>query len=408
MCSDAQISKTGVQVDQLDVQPVNVWYGKNNSLSHQQGLKRTAHETEVTSDHWRKKSRVESFPGDVSDEEPDDEVDSSCSNTRGQCGPPYPGSPPPLLPPDGTGTMIAILDSGINLSHEAFTNKISPASKSFTEVIPSDDINDMLGHGTQCAGLACGAPVRVFQNSTDFVEFKGIAPNAKVLVCKVVPDGKVEADLDAVCRALEYIIEYNKQCNTVDARVVVASLSFGMSFFNRMLSKKIQEVIYNDIVVVCAASNDGRRKRQSIVYPARLGHVLCIGSCNSHCKPSPFTPVGREIDFLAPGEDIWAPTVGVPNTYASVSGTSFAAPLVGGVICQIVQDLKKIFLEFETPELLDHLINVWGMRELLKHMSVVQGTHDEERGFGALEPMEYFEKSPHEKINIVLKLVGRA
>ena len=320
-----------------------------------------------------------------------------------------PGDSRPQIP-EGNRTVIAILDSGINAHHMAFGDrKIHPKSRSF---VSEDDMDfsDHLGHGTQCAGLACGNETRIqVPNSSEPVLCSGIALGARVLVCKVVPYGSSVADIDAVCRALQYIIDHNQQNPALGERVNVISLSFGISFFSRRLSKMIELAVDGDIIVICAASNDGKRSKQPITYPARLGHVICIGSDNGYGKPSSFSPVGREMDFLAPGENLWAPTIDNSNpsgSYSTVSGTSFAAPAVAGLVCQLIEDLQYCCERFQKPELLDHLHNVWGIRELLKHMATVQGSHNEEKGFGTLEPSEYFNKIPQEKMRIINSILG--
>ena len=306
--------------------------------------------------------------------------------------------------PDGLGTTVAILDSGINTAHTAFVGKISLASKSFV----GGGIEDTLGHGTQCAGLACGLQDTVsFSGGIEHI-FKGIATGAQLLVCKVVRDGQTEADIDAVCQALDYIMEQNTYRNTSlydPSRVTVASLSLGMPHFNVVLSKKVQEAISHDIIIVCAASNDGRQITQPITYPARLGNTLCIGSCNDHGKPSSFSPTGREMDFLAFGENVCAPTVGGSHAYDCVSGTSFSAPQVAGLICQIVQDLKQLLSESSSESYLEHLHNVWAVREILKRMAVIKGRHDEELGYGSLNPKDYFRKTTHEKGEILSNIL---
>ncbi len=307
----------------------------------------------------------------------------------------------------GAGTTIAILDSGINTKHAAFTNRISPASKSFV----SDSIEDVLGHGTSCAGLACGSIVPFTIGDIDpvHVAFVGAAQEAKVMVCKVTPDGTKNADIDAVIRAIDYILAYNKWCsadNRANDRVSVVSISWGMPKFHFVLSKKIQEMISDDVIVVCAASNSGRKLKHSIMYPARLGHVLCIGSCNSDGVPSSFSPRGRELDFLAPGENLWAPTKSsAPKRFATVKGTSFAAPLVAGLVCRIIQDLRKLSIHYDCPMIIDQLHTVWGMREILKRISTLESTHAQEEGFGILQPKDYFEKNRNERKNFLKKLI---
>lgn len=367
LSSDAKVSDL-ISAENADFQPMKLWYG-----SHAQPKEHSQDNDEQLSQEF---------------------VDAATDDQQASGPPPISALINDLLP-NGAGTTIAILDSGINTTHTAFAQRISPESKSFV----SDSIEDVLGHGTQCAGLACGSE-DIIAIGNHQLPFQGIAPEAKVMVCKVVPDGTGLASTDAVIQALEHILEYNRTCSTHYDRVSVVSISFGMPTFDYFLSKKIQEVIYNDIIVVCAALNDGRKYKQSIAYPARLGHVLCIGSCNSNGGHSSFSPRGRELDFLAPGEDIWAPTIGGPRMYASVTGTSFAAPLVAGIVCQIVQDLRD-----QQPLLIDQLHNVWGMREILKHMSTIQGVHHQDEGFGILRPLEYFEKTRNEKNSVLSKIL---
>ena len=304
--------------------------------------------------------------------------------------------------PTGSGTMAAILDSGINKSHMAFqglSGKISPFSKSF---VGDGDITDAVGHGTQCAGLFCGSSTPVLvHNTSDVMNFEGAAPGAEVMVCKVVEDSTRSANMEAVCEAIDYILNYNRSLQGRDKRVSVISLSFGATGFSHDLAQRIQDVLSENIIVVCAASNSGRKSKQPITYPARLGHVLCIGACNHSGKPASFTPVGREVDFLAPGEDLWAPTVGGKDCFCAVSGTSFATPTVAGVVCQVLEDLEVLGARTGEDRLVPLMSNVWCMRELLKNMATVQGRHCDEVGYGALEPMEYFLKTDDEKLRLV-------
>lgn len=357
LTSDAHDTEPKLLASQLSKQPVKVWYRKRHYTESQEGYN-------------------------------------------------VPDSPYSLVP-TGKGTMAAILDSGINRDHMAFQGgieKISPHSRSFV----GGDICDKLGHGTQCAGLLCGgeSPV-MLHNTNEIVTFEGVATDAKVMVCKVVEDGSNVVNIDTVCRAIDYIIQYNRESvnGGRDERVDVISLSFGAAGFHHELALKIQQALCENIVVVCAASNSGMKCRQPITYPARLGNVLCVGACNDSGKPTSFTPVGREIDFLAPGKNLWAPTVGSENSFCSVSGTSFATPSVAGVVCQILQDLRELSIRTGEHQLAPLMSNVWCIRELLRSMATAQGRHSDESGYGRLEPLEYFDKSDEEKKRIVGKLL---
>ncbi len=299
----------------------------------------------------------------------------------------------------GEGITVAILDSGINTTHTAFVDRISSESKSFV----GGTIEDTNGHGTQCAGLVCGATTYIVIDGHSY-PVQSPAPQAKVLVCKVVPDGADDINVGASIEALDYILSYNQKASEKD-RVSVISFSWGLPKFHYCLAMKLQAVIFHDIIVVCAASNNGATSQQPIAYPARLGHVLCIGSCDYGGRHSSFSPRGRELDFLAPGENLWAPTIGGSDLYAAVTGTSFATPLVAGVVCQLLEDLKKLSDHYRNPRILEYFCNVWGMRELLKSMCTMPSGHDKDDGFGILEPMKYFKKSDPEKYRILNDIV---
>lgn len=367
LTSDAHLSEEKIQANQLAKQPFNIWRGQ--------------------------------------EDEPDSDLVGIAAPTADHDAAVVPKglSLPVPFKPTGRGTTVAVLDSGINVDHSAFRRehgvyKISQHSKSFV----GGDFTDTLGHGTQCAGLLCGSEDNIsLQDTNEVLPFCGISTGAKVMVCKVVQDGTEIANIAAVCSAVDHIREYNQRCikeGCVDAKVDVISLSFGMAGFHHGLASKIQEALYDDIIVVCAASNNGKKIRKPITYPGRLGDVLCVGACTANGKPADFSPVGRELDFLAPGETLWAPTIGGENAYRSVDGTSFAAPLVAGVVCQIIEDLRRLS-EIHGGSLCELVHNVWCMRELLKEMAT--GEHSGESGCGMLSPTEYFEKDDREKLRII-------
>ena len=161
----------------------------------------------------------------------------------------------------------------------------------------------------------------------------------------------------------------------------------GSLTFSEDVAAAINFLIQKRTIVVCAASNHGHKFSQPICYPARLGNVLCIGSHGLHGKPSPFSPVGQEIDFLAPGEDVWGPYSTSINplmnhTIKKDSGTSYAAPAVTGLICLILQ-----YIKWYHP---NSRCNHWVMKEILHKISTCPGHHTEDKGYGALNPMVFF------------------
>ena len=276
---------------------------------------------------------------------------------------------------------------------------------------------DYDGHGSHCAGIATGAeytwPVDEKDKPPTYYKIpSGVAPGAKLIICKVSRIYSKNYGGKTVLAALKWLKEIitSKQ-ETID----VVSLSFGMPHFSHELSSAISDLVDNGVIVVCAASNSGRTTRHPINYPARLGHVLCIGSHDNCGKPTSFSPVGRQLDFLAPGEGIWGPFAGTygPFSTDSKSGTSCSTPAVAGLVCLILHDIRR---RCETEDsanitiagkpITDHVKNVWVMRELLKKMSSSPGHHSEELGCGTLDPYLLLDSNTTEIFRIVKMIIG--
>ena len=226
----------------------------------------------------------------------------------------------------GQGMTLAVIDTGIDPSHPAFET-FNTEFKDFSGDIGKTESDD---HGTLCAGIACGKSFEYLvppQFSIWGTFPPGVAPKSRLVVCKVT-SGTDKANLDAIAAALRWLKE---------KKVDVVSLSLGTKFFFSNITQAITELVYDNVVVVCAASNEGQKFSQPICFPARLGHVLCIGSHGPHGKPSAFSPVGQDIDFLAPGENVAGPSSLIQNNVRVDSGTSFATPAVAGLICLIFE-----------------------------------------------------------------------
>ena len=320
------------------------------------------------------------------------------------------------LPPkeiDGSGTTIALLDSGINYASPAFKRKII-AIKNF---VPDDVdcIIDSDGHGTLCAGIATGlsfyCPMNINDPKTVSLKIPpGVAPGAKLIICRVAKANESSTDMKTFIDALEWL----KDNYTSDSKMVnVISISLLWSSFSSDMAKVISELTNKGVIIVCCAANEGMMRSDSIQYPARLGNVLCIGSHDRYGKRSPFSSVGRGLDFLAPGENILGPGTGSngPFSVTCDSGTSYSTPAVAGLICLILHDVsrrcdeEKELTTISMKSLKEHVSNMWVMRELLKVMSTTPGHHSYKRGYGPLEPRKLFDCSTQHLVQIVKSIV---
>ena len=268
----------------------------------------------------------------------------------------------------GKNRVIAIIDSGIDRAHNAFNraDKIHPDSKSF--LAPGDDITDLDDHGTRCAGIAAGLPVEnQFQG--------GVAPEAQLLVCRVsIEKNKPQTMIEA----LEYLVSLRQKGKQID----VVSISLGYHLdeqqetqIKQALNKLISEY---KTIVIAAACNNGQR-RDPIWYPAKYGDTISIGAHDHNYNRAPFSSVGQRLDFLAPGVNMGAPTKGKPKLAGVSDGTSLATPAVAGLVALLIQCAKEV-RGLAATRISNHTV----IKYLLQRMS--SHDHNNEKGFGALEP----------------------
>ena len=232
---------------------------------------------------------------------------------------------------------LLMFDTGIRYElHPSFTpnpeiRKIEKSGFPNCDFLNCDDRD---GHGTCCAGIACGNELKLS------VKCRGVAPNANLVIWKGYECVK-EIPIDPWLQQLECMAS-----NCVGIDVVVISSGFEQS--NERMEDAIKELDRKGVIVVCAAGNDGARDRHNIKYPARYPQTICVGAHDRYGQPCGFSSVGHEIDVLALGVDIIVPKPVDTNLEDSnnenylmkVDGTSFAAPAVGALICLILQAVK--------------------------------------------------------------------
>lgn len=115
-----------------------------------------------------------------------------------------------LLPsdaPTGRGVRIAILDTGIDLTHDDLKDRIDlNHSRSYSALY--SDLTDRNGHGTHIAGIIGGTGAR----SNGFL--RGLAPESELVVLKIASgkqslEGTAIAAIEAAMKAGAQIINYS-------------------------------------------------------------------------------------------------------------------------------------------------------------------------------------------------------
>lgn len=211
----------------------------------------------------------------------------------------------------GSAPAIAVLDSGVAPVPE-LDGRLRPGYN-----VSSGDrnTNDIDGHGTAVAAIAAAAAGGV----------RGISPSSPIIPIKMFDDRGVSTPDDFIA-AIERAVAAN-------ARVINISASESPGGLDAATTGAVKNAIYAavslGIPVVAATGNEGS---SAVGIPAAYPHVIAVGATDAAGSPAPFSNTGSALDLVAPGADIVtsAPTTLCSSGYASVSGTSFAAPAVAG------------------------------------------------------------------------------
>jgi len=246
----------------------------------------------------------------------------------------------------GEDVVVAVIDTGCQTDHSDLQDRVI-GGYNFTDDYGGDPnvFLDNNGHGTHVCGTIAA--------SKDGHGVVGVAPKAKLLVLKVL-SGAGEGTVDSIRQAIEYATTW-RGCNGETVRVI--SMSLGGPEDDPDLHKAIQKAVERNIMVVCAAGNegDGDGETSEYSYPGAYQEVVEVGSVNLRKHLSSFSNTNDEIDLLAPGEKIIStyPT----NQYAVLSGTSMATPHVSGAIALLIQQYETENNQPITePELFELLI----------------------------------------------------
>ncbi len=230
----------------------------------------------------------------------------------------------------GIGVTIAIIDTGCDVTHEDLEDSIVGVRNFTTDDNSKKDIvTDYVGHGTHVAGI-----IAANENGKGII---GVAPKAKLVILKAL--SKSGGSYKWVTNAINYAIL---------KKVDIISMSLGGKFDDRNLHNAIIEAVKNNILVVCAAGNDGEchDDKSEISYPAAYSEVISVGSINLNRKSNKFSFYNNEVDLVAPGQGLnnkGILSTAPGNKYIEMQGTSMATPHVTGALALIINWAESTF-----------------------------------------------------------------
>lgn len=254
----------------------------------------------------------------------------------------------------GAGQNIAVLDTGVLSSHPFI--KVT-AEACFSSNVPSQGAKSACpngkvmqvgpgagapcaapgcNHGTHVAGIAAGNGVR----------FSGVAPDAGIIAVQVFSVFRDKAGGPSVCasagvrspcslayvsdqlRALAHIRNLAK---SMPIAAVNMSLGGGKQTGycrSDVRTAEIARLRAMGVAVVISSGNSGFS--DAVGAPGCVDPAITVGSTTKGDKLSNFSNSASMVDVLAPGSQILSSVLG--DGFASMSGTSMAAPHVAGAI----------------------------------------------------------------------------
>ncbi len=230
---------------------------------------------------------------------------------------------------NGGDIVVAVIDSGIDKTHPDLQDAVV-YEESFIDYDfdgePDEDPMDLNGHGTHVAGIIAGRGV------ASGGAIKGAAPGAQLWNLRTFTEYGFGYDA-WIIKAIERAAE------SPDVDIISMSLG-GIGCIDSPVYEAAQNA-WNDYgkIVVCAAGNE--YTMFSIGVPGSVHEIITVGAVDKDDTIAEFSSRGPNHD-LSPKPDIVAPGVAIPSTYlngtyAILSGTSMATPVVSGVVALLLQ-----------------------------------------------------------------------
>jgi subtilisin family serine protease len=219
----------------------------------------------------------------------------------------------------GDPVKVGVIDTGIDLKHPDLQANIKGG---YNAINPLKSANDDNGHGTHVAGI-----IAALNNSIGVV---GVGPNINLYAIKVL-NANGSGYLSDVIEGLDWAVANGMQ---------VVNMSLGTSQDVQSFHEAIVNAYNAGLTIVAAAGNSGG----TVSYPAAYPEVIAVSAIDQNNQIASFSSRGLEVDLAAPGVSIYSTYKG--QSYATLSGTSMAAPHVSGAAALII-DTKKCDLNLD-------------------------------------------------------------
>lgn len=202
----------------------------------------------------------------------------------------------------GRGRM-GLIDTGVDARHPAVAE---------ARIVQRGFVGSTraAAHGTAVASLMVGRSGA----------FTGAAPGAELYAADVYGGSAAGGSSTSLAQALAWMAE--NQVPVVNVSLVGPR--------NAVVETAVRRATGRGMLIVAAVGNDGPSAPP--LYPATYAEVVGVTAVNGRGRVLPEAGRGPQVDFAAPGTDLAA--AGPGEGYVAVRGSSFAAPLVAGLLAR--------------------------------------------------------------------------
>ena len=264
----------------------------------------------------------------------------------------------------GEGVGIAVIDTGIAGDLADFRRSQRDGTSRVTTSVVTDPrattATDRYGHGTHVAGIAAGNGSTLDLRDPLRDRYAGAAPEADLISVKASADDGSSTLMDVIA-GLQFVVDHRDEYGI---RVVnlSASATEAESYKLDPLDAAVESAWLNGIVVVAAAGNRGTAADAVGYAPGNDPYVISVGATDDRGtkntnddltaswssrgrtqdgvqKPDVLAPGAHIVAPLAPGSafaELCATCVKGGGRYFQVSGTSMAAPVVAGIVADVL------------------------------------------------------------------------
>ncbi|WP_051285325.1 S8 family serine peptidase [Aequorivita capsosiphonis] len=269
---------------------------------------------------------------------------------------------------EGANIKIAVVDTGIEISHQDLNSNISNLSFDTETNSSPSQIHEQAKkyHGTHVGGT-----ISAIKGNNRQVT--GVSPQSKLIPISVL------FGTPQTTAKLANGINWAWQ-NGAD----VISNSWGGGPPSGLISDAISDALAQGrngkgcIVVFSSGNNNG-----NVSYPANSNpNILAVGSITSNGSRSSFSNYGGELDVVAPGSNIFSTLLNNQTGY--LSGTSMAAPHASGVAA-LVLSTNPALTNQEVNAIIENTSQKVGSYSYANNGNRPNGTWHVQMGYGLID-----------------------